>query len=139
MPRFHYHVRQGKFSDVEIEASLEADGSPREEALAVCADLARDIFADLANHSEWRMEVRDEAGKLCFQIRLSCSEPLPVPNSDWVNKAIPMSEQSIYLREEADKCRVHASKMNADTQAELRRIADAYIARAVVIESKESQ
>jgi hypothetical protein len=49
-----------------------------------------------------------------------------------------MSERSIYLRDQADKCRRHASAMSdAYTQTELRRLADEYIARAAVIESAE--
>ena len=49
-----------------------------------------------------------------------------------------MSERSIYLRDQADKCRVHASAMtDAVTQAELRKLADIYIARAVLLEGAE--
>ena len=49
-----------------------------------------------------------------------------------------MSKRSIYLRDQANKCRIHASSMtDAVTQVELRRMADAYIARAVVIEHAE--
>jgi len=40
-----------------------------------------------------------------------------------------MSERSIYLRDQADKCRQHAE--------ELRKLAAVYIARAEQIESKE--
>jgi hypothetical protein len=51
-----------------------------------------------------------------------------------------MSERSIYLRDQADKCRRHASDLSdAYTQTELRKLADEYIARAVVIESTESR
>jgi Uri superfamily endonuclease len=46
-----------------------------------------------------------------------------------------MSERSIYLRDQADKCRWHADHMSdASTQAELRNLAADYILRAVAIE-----
>jgi hypothetical protein len=49
-----------------------------------------------------------------------------------------MSERSIYLRDQAEKCRWHANNIgNAETQVELRKLADEYIVQAVDIESKE--
>jgi hypothetical protein len=49
-----------------------------------------------------------------------------------------MSERSIYLRDQADKCRRHATAMtDLHTQAELRKLADEYIVRASEIERKE--
>jgi hypothetical protein len=51
MARFHYHVRQGKFSNSGIETVFEGDGSARQEAPALCGALARDIFAGLGRFS----------------------------------------------------------------------------------------
>jgi len=49
-----------------------------------------------------------------------------------------MSERSIYLRDQADKCRQHANIVgDARTREELRKLAAVYIARAAEIESKE--
>jgi hypothetical protein len=51
-----------------------------------------------------------------------------------------MSERSIYLRDQADKCRAHARSMtDAETQAELRKLAAEYVERAADIERKEAQ
>ena len=51
-----------------------------------------------------------------------------------------MSERSTYLRDQAEKCRRHASAMtDTYTQVELRKLADEYIARAAHIESKDSR
>ncbi len=48
-----------------------------------------------------------------------------------------MSEQSIYLRDQADKCRQHANIVgDARTREELRKLAAVYIARAEQIENK---
>jgi hypothetical protein len=49
-----------------------------------------------------------------------------------------MSERSIYLRGQAAKCEYHAKLIdNAQTQAELRKLAAEYIVEAADIESKE--
>jgi hypothetical protein len=49
-----------------------------------------------------------------------------------------MSERSIYLRDQADKCRFHANAISdAETQERLRKLAGEYIEQAAQIESKE--
>jgi hypothetical protein len=49
-----------------------------------------------------------------------------------------MSERSIYLRDQADKCRQQADTLSdAQTREELRKLAAVYVARAAVIENKE--
>jgi hypothetical protein len=48
-----------------------------------------------------------------------------------------MSPRSIYLRDQADKCRRHAENIgDADTQEQLRILAAEYIMSAVAIESE---
>jgi hypothetical protein len=49
-----------------------------------------------------------------------------------------MSERSIYLRDQAAKCEWQANNVgDAETQAELLKLASEYIAEAAEIESKE--
>ena len=49
-----------------------------------------------------------------------------------------MSERSDYLRDQADKCRLHARLMtDSETQEQLLGLAAEYIMRAVKIESEE--
>jgi hypothetical protein len=49
-----------------------------------------------------------------------------------------MSDRSVYLRDQADKCQRHANAMSDPrTQAELRKLAAEYVVQAVEIESKE--
>ena len=51
-----------------------------------------------------------------------------------------MSERSIYLRDQADKCRWHAKNIgDAETQEALRKLAAEYVERAFEIESKEKR
>ena len=46
---------------------------------------------------------------------------------------------SVYLRDQAAKCRAHAASMgDAETQAALRKLADGYIVQAKQIESEEN-
>jgi hypothetical protein len=53
-------------------------------------------------------------------------------------KGRTMSRRSIDLRDQADKCRQHASKIgDAQTQEELRKVAAEFIERARSIESFE--
>jgi hypothetical protein len=50
-----------------------------------------------------------------------------------------MSPRSIYLRDQADKCRWHADNIgDSETQVRLRKLAAEYVAQAGDIESKES-
>jgi hypothetical protein len=54
------------------------------------------------------------------------------------DRSHPMSERSIYLRDQADKCLWHASQMSdPETQAELHKLAVEYIERAAEIEGAE--
>jgi hypothetical protein len=49
-----------------------------------------------------------------------------------------MSERSIYLRDQADKCRRHAKNISdAQTQVELLKLADEYVVQAAAIENTE--
>jgi hypothetical protein len=49
-----------------------------------------------------------------------------------------MSERSIYLRDQAAKCRAHANSItDAETQAALRKLAAEYVAQTTAIEATE--
>jgi len=48
-----------------------------------------------------------------------------------------MRRRSAYLRDQAEKCRWHADRLSeAETQAELRALADRYAAKAAAIEAE---
>ena len=70
MPRFSFHVSQGKFSGGCTETACEGREAARQLALAIVSDLARDTVRALTPNSEWRMEVRNEAGETQFCIRI---------------------------------------------------------------------
>ena len=52
-----------------------------------------------------------------------------------------MSRSSIYLRDQGpNKCRSHADALgNAETQAELRKLADHYVVQAEELDRKENE
>jgi hypothetical protein len=70
MARFSFHVSQGKFSGGCTETACEGREDARQLALTIVSDLARDTVRALTPNSEWRMEVRNEAGETQFCIRI---------------------------------------------------------------------
>lgn len=77
MPRFSFHVSQGKFSDSCTETACESNEGARRHALTIVADLARDIVRAMTTNSEWRLDVRNEAGEALFCIRI-VAEAMPL-------------------------------------------------------------
>ena len=67
MPQYRFQVRRGKFSNgSSVEATLEGAQAAWTEAVAISADLARDI---MSAEPEWLLEVADEAGQALFSFR----------------------------------------------------------------------
>jgi hypothetical protein len=75
MPRFSFHVSQGKFSDGSTETACESREAARQQCAGYRLGLARDAVRALTPNSEWRMEVRNEAGETQFCIRIVRSDP----------------------------------------------------------------
>lgn len=71
MPVYSFTVSDSASSTVSTaEADFETGEAARKDAAATAADLARDAFGCLATNSEWRLDVRDEAGATLFSFRL---------------------------------------------------------------------
>jgi hypothetical protein len=70
VPLFSLHVRQGKFSDAGVETVFEDELSAQKNALAVFADLARDIVVDSTDF-DWQMDVRNDVGRAIYRLRFS--------------------------------------------------------------------
>ena len=67
MPRYRFQICRGKFSNASsVEATLEGAEAAWKEAVAISADLARDI---MKAEPEWLLEVVDEAGQALFSFR----------------------------------------------------------------------
>jgi hypothetical protein len=65
---FTSRVSQGNFLDASPKAFEDGDAA-RQEALAICSDMARDIVRGLSPNSEWRLDVRDDTGVALYSIR----------------------------------------------------------------------
>jgi hypothetical protein len=63
-------MQSGRPSEPIIEEVLTDVQAARKAALGICADLAKDIIAGLTEDSEWRLDVRNEAGEPVFRLRL---------------------------------------------------------------------
>src|SRR5216684_8615058 len=70
MPRFSFQVSKGKFSDTCTETACESNADARHEAMAIFADLVRDILVELTVDPIWKIEVADEAEKPIFRLWL---------------------------------------------------------------------
>jgi hypothetical protein len=82
MPRFLFQVQQGKLPDpLPLEDVLCDNGAAREEALGICADLAKDIVTGLTDDSEWRLDVLNEHAMPVFRIRLLVESLAPATES----------------------------------------------------------
>ena len=68
MQRYSFSVRNGGLPPPDLTIMLPDAASAKKAALAMCADLARDIVADLANKPEWQVSVSDEAGIVFYKV-----------------------------------------------------------------------
>ena len=79
MPRFAFQVRPGQFPEFPaVEDVLDDHAAARKAALAMCADLAKDIVAGLTEDSEWRLDVLNDNGEPIFRLRLLAETLEPV-------------------------------------------------------------
>jgi hypothetical protein len=71
MPRFLFQVQPGRRPGFPvIEDDLGGTDEVRKMALAMFADLVKDIVAGLTEESEWRLDAMDESGNPIFRVRL---------------------------------------------------------------------
>ena len=71
MPRYFFHVHDGKDLPDHEGTELPDLASARKEAVALAAGLLGDrpdVFWDAA---DWRLDVEDEAGRVLFSLRFS--------------------------------------------------------------------
>jgi hypothetical protein len=70
MPIYSFEISHGQSSNAVTSAHLNNQAAQR-EALAMVADLARDIVGTLETSPEWQVTVADDAGKPIFVIKIS--------------------------------------------------------------------
>jgi hypothetical protein len=70
MPIFSFTIGSGVFSGAVTSNHPDIQSAQR-QALAMLADLARDIVGELETNPDWCVEVADEAGKPRFIVKIS--------------------------------------------------------------------
>jgi hypothetical protein len=74
VPDFSFQVSYGKFSNAGIKTVFENGAAARQGALAIFADLARDIATNLMIDPKWRLQLIDKMGKPVFEITIVANE-----------------------------------------------------------------
>jgi hypothetical protein len=67
MPTYTIHIHQGAQTNSHPVSLPDVDAA-RREAIAMFADLARDIAGSLPSHPYWRIEVIEPAGGTIFRL-----------------------------------------------------------------------
>ena len=79
MPSFRFQIQQTGVIDVAgHDVELPDAQAAWTEAVGMCRDLSRDLIAETASNSEWRLEVTNAAGILIFQFSFTV-KALPPP------------------------------------------------------------
>ena len=68
MQRYSFTVRNGRPPPPDLTIMLPDAASAKKAALTMCADLARDIVADLINNPGWQVSVSDETGSVFYKV-----------------------------------------------------------------------
>jgi hypothetical protein len=69
MPTYTIHIHQGSQTNSHPVSLPDVDAA-RREAIAMFADLARDIANNLPSHPDWRIEVIEPAGGTVFRLSI---------------------------------------------------------------------
>jgi hypothetical protein len=77
MPRFHFHVQDGRDVPDPEGTELPDAEAARREAISAAGEMLRDLDGKLPIGAEWRMHVTDEAGHPVPTLRFSAEEHRP--------------------------------------------------------------
>ncbi|GLS44231.1 DUF6894 family protein [Methylobacterium brachythecii] len=81
MPRYFFHVRDGKGRE-DVDGTVKADlDAAKREAVLLAANLMGDYAGDLIKAYDWRIDVTDERGQVLFQIDMQITNS-PVSRGD---------------------------------------------------------
>ena len=62
MPRYFFHVIDGKEMLDTVGTVLAGEAEARAEAIVVSGEMLKDLGGTFWNHGEWQVRVEDEAG-----------------------------------------------------------------------------
>lgn len=74
MPRYFFHVRDGRNLDDQTGTEFPDIYAAQSEAIRYSGELLKDMGARFWNATEWRLEVTDENGTVLFVLRFSAEE-----------------------------------------------------------------
>ena len=82
MPRYFFHVIDGR--EIRDEEGIELPNIyvAQAEAICLCGEVLRDMGARFWNGTEWRLEVEDEQAQVLFVLHFSAEERLSQPDAD---------------------------------------------------------
>jgi hypothetical protein len=72
VPRYFFNVQDGK--NIPDTEGTELAGIARNQAIVAAGEMIRSDGHTVWNGSEWRMDVRDEAGNSVFTLRFSADD-----------------------------------------------------------------
>lgn len=79
MPRYYFHVIDGRDIPDDHGTELPDDVAAKAEARSAAGDLIRDIGPTLWDHDTWQMNVVDEIGRRVLTLNCSISSVEPTP------------------------------------------------------------
>lgn len=82
MPRYFFHVIDGREIRDEEGTELPNIYVAQAEAICLCGEVLREMGGRFWNGTEWRLEVEDEQAQVLFVLHFSAEERLPQPDAD---------------------------------------------------------
>ncbi|WP_210526685.1 DUF6894 family protein [Rubellimicrobium arenae] len=76
MPRYFFHVHDGRDIPDEIGITLSGPGDARAQAIIAVAEALKDLGPMFWQHPDWQMHVIDDEGTTVCDLRLS-NRPAP--------------------------------------------------------------
>jgi hypothetical protein len=78
MPRYFFHVQDGKDIPDEEGTELSSDNAAKTEAVVVAGGLLAELGSDFWNGGDWRLQVVREDGEQICELEFSATTGQPV-------------------------------------------------------------
>jgi hypothetical protein len=70
MPRYFFHVHDGKDMPDNVGTNFPNDEAAENEAVVLAGEMLKELDGDFWNESNWRLEVLDESGAQVCQLEV---------------------------------------------------------------------
>ncbi len=89
MPRFHFHIFDGREQRDDDGTELPDFEAARVEAIRCAGEILKDQAHHIALGEEWRMDVTDETGLILLRLDFSAQVSSAVPHgSEWQLRSV---------------------------------------------------